>query len=387
MIAAGIIAEFDPFHNGHKYLIKEARSGGATHIAVAMSGSATQRGAVSAFDKFSRAEAAVKHGADLVLELPAPLSCSNAEVFARAGIAALAGLGEGVISRLCFGSETADGNLIIQAARASSELRQSPLALEYTRRGDSYPLAMAKACEQQYGHEVASVFKSPNSTLAVEYCRAIESLAPYIEPRPVLRAGPAHNSSKLCRGFASGSQLRERAAKDEDLSAYMPEKLSGFSHAGRLDSIFLYRLLSAGRQELLELPDVNEQLADRLLKASKEGSPTCEALLMACKSKNITLARLRRLALQLVLGVRREDIIPLPYLRILAFNDRGRELLRAAKSSLPIDTSLARLESVSDRCARTIEIETKATILRSIGTEEDPCGRGCEYRKQIKIFP
>ena len=370
MNICGIIAEFDPFHNGHKYLLEKAIASGTKHIVVAMSGSAVQRGTPAMFDKYSRAQAAIANGASLVLEVPAPFSCSTAEVFARSGVSALAALGEGVVSKLVFGSETADTDLIIRASESADCLRQSERVKALLSEGMSYPAAVSAAASEQFGSEIASVLNSPNSTLALEYCRALRQLAPHIKPSPVKRVGAAHDSSGIDGFSASGSKIREMIVMGEDVSALMPTKLENPCLADRLDKIFLYKLLCADKNELLSLPDVDSALADRIIKISEKPFSHSDEFLAACKSRNITAARLRRLALHLVLGVKKEDIGSLPYVRILAFNERGREILAAGEHTLPIDTSLARLEKSSEASARISLIERRASQLRAIGTAD-----------------
>ncbi|MBR4555407.1 MAG: nucleotidyltransferase family protein [Ruminococcus sp.] len=383
MQACGIIAEFDPFHNGHKYLLDRARASGSTHIAVVMSGSTVQRGTVSFCDKFFRAETAVRNGADLVLELPAPYSCSNAEVFASAGVRALDALGEGVISRLVFGSEIADTSVLVRASEAADSLKDSESLKEFCRGGDSYPLAVCKACELEYGKTVAEVFRYPNSTLAVEYCRALRAQAHHIEPFAVEREGAAHGSDRISGSFASASLIRSMLQNGENVSGLLPEVPDVFCKAERLDSLILYRLLSAEAEDILALPDSNEALANRFLKAAASCPASTEAFFEACKSKSFTLSRLRRLALHLVLGVRKEDIVPLPYSRILAFNERGREILAAGEHTLPIDTSLAALEQSSPAARRVSLLERRGSLLFAAGSGIPPVN---EYKKQIRIM-
>ena len=383
MKACGIIAEFDPFHNGHRYLLEQARASGATHIAVVMSGNAVQRGMPAFFDKFARAENAVTNGADIVLELPAPFSCSNAEIFARSGVSALAALGEGVIERLVFGSETEDTGLILSAAEAAESLRSSEAVAELIREGKSSPAAVAEVCRKEYGEDIASVLSNPNSTLAAEYCRALKSIAPRIEPFAVKRKGAAHDSFDISGSFASGSAIREMIAAGKDVTGFMPPISGEYCSYDKTDSIFLYRLITASREELLSLPDMSEAAADRILKTAEGSFTSAEGFLMACKSKNITLARLRRAALHLVLGVRKEDIAPLPYVRILAFNERGRELLAAGEHTLPIDTSLARLEKISPLAGRVSLLERRAAALRGMGTVTKSVQN--EYKAKIRL--
>ena len=128
MITSGIVAEYNPFHNGHKYMIEQVRAKGATHVVAVMSGSVVQRGDVAVFDKHFRAQKAVENGVDLVIELPFPFSCSSGEVFARSAISILSGLGDEVINHLAFGCECDDIDLLIKAADASIELKANILA-------------------------------------------------------------------------------------------------------------------------------------------------------------------------------------------------------------------------------------------------------------------
>ena len=384
MKAAGIIAEFDPFHNGHRYLIEQARAQGATHIAVIMSGSAVQRGTPAFYDKYFRSETAVNNGADLVIEMPAPFSCSNAEVFARTGITALASLGTGLIRELYFGSEIEDTSVILKAAEVSSALKTSGLVRELLKKGYSYPAAMCQACELEYGEDTALALRTPNSTLAVEYCRAIKELAPEIQPRAILRKGAGHNCADSSGSFASGTRLREMIIQGENTSALMPSAAKEYCNVKRLDSIYLYKLMTASYDEILALPDGDASAADRFAKAARSSYSSCEAFLDACKAKNFTAAKLRRSALHLVLGIKKTDIIPLPYLRILAFNKRGAEMLKSSEPLLPCSTSLAKLEKSSGDAARIAEIEKRAAILRSLGTSSGLTEN--EYTRMIRII-
>jgi len=379
----GIIAEFDPFHNGHKFLIESARASGSTHIAVVMSGSAVQRGTPAMFGKYKRASAALKSGADLVLEMPAPYSCSNAEIFAKAGVTALASLGDGVVSRLVFGSETADTELIVEASFAADELRQSDRVKKLLSEGMNYPSAVCTAAEEGFGKEISSVLRNPNSTLALEYCRALRSSAPFIEPFAVARKGALHNSTDTDGVTASGSKIREMISHGEDVSALMPSPLDDPCLPDRLDKIFLYKLLSADKDDLLSLPDVDPAIADRILRVAERSFSRTEDFLAAARSKDITAARLRRLAIHLVLGINKQDIAPLPYVRILALNERGREILASGSHKLPTDTSLARLEKTSAQAARVSLIERRASQLRALGTSSGSSVN--EYTVSVKL--
>ena len=364
MRTAGIIAEFDPLHNGHRYLFGQAREKGAEAVAVVMSGSAVQRGRLAVWDKYSRARAAVRAGADIVFELPAPLSCSSAEIFARSGVAVLAALGEGAVDMLVFGCEIADISAVRTAAKAAGALKDSESVRKKLAGGMSYPAAVAAAVGETYGSEAQAAMSSPNSILAVEYCRALEELAPWCKPVLIHRRQSCEES-----GIISATAIRGMIAEGGDISAFVPEVLPDPSLPERLDKVLLYAFYSADRQALLSLPDCDEALADRFIKAGRSRPQSTEELLAAVKSKNYTHARLRRTLLHLALGVVKQDISAPSYIRPLAFNAVGAKLLAEARPALPLSTSLSKLAAVSASAARYAELENRASVLRALGTE------------------
>ena len=159
-MTAGIVSEFDPFHNGHKYLVEKTRENGATHVMTVMSGSFLQRGECAVLGKYPRAKAAVLGGVDLVLELPQIYACSSAQRFASGAVNTLAACG--CVDRLSFGSECGDKNALMRAADTLSRLDVS----EYTSQGFSYPRAAQAAAEKSGDADIVPIFSSPNDTLA-----------------------------------------------------------------------------------------------------------------------------------------------------------------------------------------------------------------------------
>nr|MCR5123429.1 nucleotidyltransferase family protein [Ruminococcus sp.] len=218
MYTAGIVAEFDPFHKGHEYLLKQARERGATHIAVVMSGAAVQRGEIAVCSKHERAEKALRCGADLVIELPAPFSCSMAEYFAGAAVRILGQLN---IDALCFGSEVDNADNIIGAARAVDELSDSAAVKSLLAEGLSYPAAVHAVTAEKFGGETAAALGTPNSTLGVEYVRALMKNGVAADILPIKRVGAGHD--KRGGDYPSGSELRERLMRGEDISGGVPE--------------------------------------------------------------------------------------------------------------------------------------------------------------------
>ena len=360
MVTAAIVAEYNPFHKGHRYLIQKARETGADRIIAVMSGAAVQRGGCAVFDKFFRAETAIKNGVDLVLELPCPFSCASGEIFASAAVEIVGALGENAVDRLYFGCESDNSTLIKQAAEASQALKSSDEVKRLLAQGKSYPLAVYEAACAEYGEAVGGLLKNPNSILAVEYAKAVSEKAPWIELMPVMRKAVGHHDSEVSGEYASATKLREMLMNGEDISGFVPDGALGREcfFTENMEKEILFRLSCAEREELVSLPDVSGELADRIMVTAKKMPKTLDEFLQSCKSKNVTMARLRRVVTYLALGVRKGDFQPVPYVRILAFNRRGREILADCKNaSVPMGVSLKRLEDTSAYAARVSQLE------------------------------
>lgn len=378
---AGIVAEFDPFHRGHEYLIQQARERGASHIAVVMSGAAVQRGSAAVCSKHERAQMAVRCGADLVAELPAPYSCSMAEYFADGAVRILGKLG---IDTLCFGSETENADSIKKAAAAADVLKDSEEVRELLAQGMSYPAAVQRVMCELYGSDTAAAVSTPNSTLGVEYTRALARNGIKARILPIKRRGSQHGG--IGGEFPSGSELREVMQSGGEISCGVPEGCvpKVIYDPRRGDEILLYRMLTASKEELLRLPEVNESVADRIIKVRRDPPDSFEEFIMAVKTANITHARLRRSALHLVLGITAADLIEPPYVRILAFNRRGAEILRRAEASAAVSASLRELEDSSDGAAHIIAIENRAVRFQQMcGTVSGRFEN--EYTRRVRI--
>ena len=211
MRVAAIIAEYNPFHSGHRYHIEKTREAGATHIVAVMSGSVVQRGDVAVMSPHDRAEEAVKGGADLVLELPPQYSLGAARNFARAGVSVIRRLGcADVIS---FGAECGD---VGELSSALMDLKDNELKIKsLMSRGRTYPQAAAEVCEPS----TAGIIASPNNTLALEYLRALGGCEPPV-PLAVKRTVP-HDSAERSGGFASASEIRRMFRAGEDAGVFL----------------------------------------------------------------------------------------------------------------------------------------------------------------------
>ena len=223
---AGIIAEYDPFHNGHAWQLAQAKALGAERVAVAMSCSLVQRGALPLLPEAVRTRSALTCGADLVFALPAPCACAGAEAFARAGVALLAAAG---CDGLVFGAETPDAALLMEAAELlDSDSYRAALKAQLAGGARSFAAArQAAAAKLASDERVAALLDKPNNNLAVEYCRAIRGLAPRMEAYPLPRQGANHGEAlHSAHGqFASASALRKLWAEGgaDAVAPYVPE--------------------------------------------------------------------------------------------------------------------------------------------------------------------
>lgn len=387
MKAAGVIAEFNPFHNGHEYLLSRLRRDGFTHIAAVMSGNYTQRGEAAVMLKSARARAAIACGADIVLELPLPFAVSNAEKFAYGAVYILNSLG--CIDSLCFGSECADTKLIRKTAALISEADGSPELARELKKG--YSLARARA--NILGAEAGEILNSPNDTLAAEYVKAIASINSPIKPYAVKRVGARHDgepSEYESEMFSSAHALRRMIAAGgyEQTRRFMPARaytaFLGEIRGGRApfsdnktEPLMLASLRRMDINGFRKTADVSEGLENRIFKAVKSVC-SLDDLYGVIKSKRYTMARIRRIILCAYLGIDASYTTEKPpYIRVLAFNGRGRELLKAAKekASLPVVTRYADVGRLGTSAQRFFNLECMSSDLYSMCLPEtQPCG-------------
>ena len=361
----GIIAEYDPFHNGHAWQLARARAlGGGQPVAVALSCGLTQRGAVPLLPERVRVQAALACGADLVFALPAPYACAGAEAFARAGVSLLAAAG---CSGLVFGAETPDAGRLLQAARVlAGDDYRAALKAALAAGARSFAAARQAAVEAAApGAGLAELLDKPNNNLAIEYCKAILQLGVAMTPIPLPRRGANHGETlNGSARFASASALRALWAEGgaPAIRPFVPEAVyplyaeadaagasTDFAAAGRCE----LALLRAQCGPFAEKPfahtrGVSEGL-DHALRRAVQGSATQEELLDALTTVRYPRARMRRLAMDAALG-HTDALPPLPpYLQLLGGR---RALLPALKAAaLPASHSLMRLREASADCA------------------------------------
>ena len=323
-MATAVICEFNPFHNGHKYLLESAKKVLKEPIIAIMSGSFTQRGEVAVCDKFVRAKSALENGADLVLELPVVFSLSGAEGFAKAG-AAIASAFD-CTNHLAFGSERGDCELLKKSANAVCDERVQALVRDGMKNGGYYPRELESAVKTVFGDEVSSVLCKPNNILAVEYIKALSSTS--VEPFSVARTGAAHDSRIADNDLASASHIREMLRNGENAKKYAPYIPDEITFPENLDRPLLYRLRTMTREEISKLPDVGEGLENRIADAAMQCSTSAE-IADFVKTKRYTHARIRRILACALLGIEKAHTqIPIEYVRVLGFTKDGAELLK-----------------------------------------------------------
>lgn len=386
MRITGIIAEYDPFHNGHATHIAAARAAGATHIAVTISGSFTQRGEPAALTKWARAEMALAGGADLVLETPLPWAMAPAEVFAVGGVTTLQALG--CVDTLSFGSECGDAASLTAVAHAIDDPACQMLLREEMASGVPYAVALQSAVGSLLGDEIAALLESANNTLGIEYIRATARLGATWQLHTITRTGAAHNADTAAGNIASASLIRNhlRAGQAAEATQYMPAETASIlmreiadghapADAHRLEYALLARLRTMSEDEFAALPYLSEGLENRLQKAVQTAD-SYDALLTAIKTKRYPAARLRRILWAALCGITADmpSATP-PYIRVLAMNERGREILAAAAPTLPLISTRRHIDALSPDAQAIWAVEQRATDLYALTLPHPlPCG-------------
>ena len=331
-MAVGIICEYNPLHMGHKKQIDRIREafGQETAIVCAMSGNFVQRGAPAILDKSHRAKAAILCGADLVLELPVSTALSSAEGFAQGGVKIL----ENLCDHLCFGAETANAQALMETAEGLLSDAFPPLLRQELETGKSFPAARQAALQRLGGS--SDFLRQPNNILGVEYCKAILTRGCRMKPFPIHREGSYHAE------IADSENPSATAVRNLMLIAHnwrncVPKQVREIFENAPLHSTaageraILARLRTMTDTEFEALPYGSEGLWRKFMHACRQEN-NLEAIIAATKSKRYTRSRIDRMVMCAFLGISQEMLeAEVPYTRVLAFNDRGREILKQAK--------------------------------------------------------
>ena len=382
MTIAGIIAEYNPFHNGHAWHVLKTRQAGAEWVVACMGGHFTQRGEPAMLSKWDRTRMALACGVDAVFELPALFAVRTADAFARGGVSVLSGLG---VDLLSFGSEITDMALLegLSSLRRSEPEAFSAAVARRLVQGLPHARAWGEAAEEWFGLP-EGMLNRPNALLAVEYLRALGNSGGGMVPLAIPRAGDYHDET--LSEMASATAIRAACARGELATALraIPEAARPWARPDALhpmDDMLLYRLRQMTPEMLAVLPDVGEGLEHRLYRLCRE-TPGREALLAALKCKRYTRARLSRLLTHALIGIDRVALqaVPAPpYARLLGLRPGAEPLLKALKerSTLPIVTGGLKGEACFDW-------ECRATDTWSL-LHDDPRLRvaGREYREKF----
>ena len=402
MKVVGLITEYNPFHNGHQYHINEAkRITGADYVIAVMSGNFVQRGTPAIIDKYSRAEMALRHGIDLVLELPVCYATGSAEYFAHGAVAILDKIG--VVNYLCFGSEVGDIHLLTKAAQF---LTDTPAAYDerlqsFLKDGLTFPAARLKALlhtleemEGSDGQALAKLLTEPNNILGIEYIKALIRLSSSIEPVTIQRISAHYHDKELsgsntlndnlslmnitaCQTddmiISSATAIRRAIQSKVDpnsihfteLKDSVPDDVYRLLVKQHLKTypiteedfaqIIKYKLMSENKQSLTDYVDITEDLADRLLKIP-DFNLSISDLCQYIKTKNYTLTRINRALIHLLLNLKNEAFEEYnqhgysSYARVLGVKKEATHLLRRMEDlgKIPVITKVSKAKGQLD---------------------------------------
>ena len=339
MKTAAIIAEYNPFHNGHAYQISELKTRyGVTHVIAVMNGSFMQRGEPAIFDKTLRCANALRCGADLVLELPYVYGAQTAEIFAYGGVGIAVRAGADILS---FGCEETDISLFqhaVQLLRRENEDYRS-LLKRCLDEGQSYAVSRIKALETLTGENL-DFLTLPNNILALEYMRAIERMSASISVIPIQRRHVQYHDRGIVDGFASASYIRSMILSDNTAAAQaaLPYPTSFRRDELHRTDDYRYIIKSAllDKQCLKSVSDYENGLENRFSESLPLLNTGVEAFVSAVSTKRYAKSRLRRMLFNLVMNYSADDLAfyrnYLPgYVRILGANEKGREVINRIK--------------------------------------------------------
>lgn len=379
MKICAVVAEFNPFHNGHAYLLEKIRSSGYSHIVVVMSGNYVQRGEAAIFPKDARAKAALQMGANLVIELPTVKVLATAEKYAFSALSVIKKLGN-QINALAFGTETENfENLVEIKEILGTELFKKEVKLQLEK-GLSFAVCRENAVRNISKKPcIANEIKNPNNILAVEYLKAMDKLGMSLDCLPVKRM-------EVPGKYFSASKLREMIIQENlDFKNYIPENLdfninlkaSYFEMGGEI----ICKLRSLEKSDFARLPDVSEGLENRIRSAVKKACSLPELLEFA-KTKRYAMARIKRIILCAFLGIDSNMAsAEIPYVRVLGSDKKGFEILKNVDS--PVVTRYSDVLKLGSDAQNFFELENKFTnIYYSLTKEILPC----EKEKTFKMI-
>lgn len=360
MKICAIVAEYNPLHNGHLYHINSVKKI-SDAIVIIMSGHIMQRGSLAIYDKWSRTQAALNCGADLVIELPTAFSCSSAEKFAHSAIYLIKELK--YINMINFGSESGDIDKLIRLAHTCQKIDKTDTINHYLKKGYNYPKARQLAIGPS-----AELLSLPNNTLGIEYIKACLNLNCKISITTTKRL-----MAKKSNKFVSSSYIRENI---DQLKNHVPNTILNLykSPSKTPSDLLFYKLRNMTASDFYKLPDVTEGLEHRLYKASKAAS-TLNNFFELVKTKRYTMSRLRRISFYALLDMQKQHLPKFPqYARVLGFNKIGQEILSQSKKATNILVT-SNFKTIAKNFPYSSNLDSKATDLFTFCEKnKKPCG-------------
>lgn len=397
MKLVGLIAEYNPFHNGHQYHIEKALEiTGADAAIVVMSGNFVQRGTPAIMPKHLRTEAALKAGASLVLELPVCYATGSAEFFAYGAISILDKLG--CVDSICFGSECGNIKVLQDLAKI---IHQEPKLYkdslnEYLRQGNSFPLARQLAMKDYLKSNVAdAILGEPNNILGIEYLKALYRLDSKMKPYTLKRVASGYHDETLSETYSSATAIRKSVAqcRFDEIHNHVPSDASIILqeqykkrfpvYANDFSLLLKYKLLSETRDTLLQYMDVSEELANRIcnqLNHFQNFDQFCELL----KTKEITHSRISRALIHILLNIKNCDYTEIAYARMLGFRKEDVKILSFIKESgeIPLVSKLSGELNLSDQESKMLEQDIYASNLYETLVSDK---FGTEYKNEYQM--
>lgn len=389
MKVVGLITEYNPFHNGHKYHIEKAKEiTGAEYAVVIMSGDYVQRGTPAIMTKRLRAQIALQHGADAVFELPVCYSTGSAEFFAEGAVSFLEQLG--IVDFLCFGSESNNLNGLQKVADIlyAEPSEYKTFLQKYLKNGLSFPSARQNALiDYLCDDALTELVKDPNNILGIEYLKALKKMNSSIQPFTIQRTGAHYHDSELAENFSSASAIRQIFSVHTDFSVFehalteqipTAESLLLKEHWNTLYPIqpndfsllLKYRLLEETPESLVQYMDVSEELANRIynqLSTFLNWEQFCDLL----KTKELTHTRIQRALLHILLKIKKEELQSYRelqyhyYARLLGFRKDSTPIISAISKNadLPLITKVSDTEKLPEPAKKMFQKELFASNL------------------------
>lgn len=402
----GIVAEYNPFHNGHLYhLMKSKQEAQADFCVAVIGGNFTQRGEPSLIDKWFKTESAILNGVDLVLELPVLYATSSAENFADGAVKLLDSLK--IVDILSFGAETSDLNVLNDFAEILyKEPRQYKTLLSTElKKGISYPKARENAL-MMYLNDIrkySNILSSPNNILGIEYLKALKKNKSNIEPIVIKRTNAGHSDLEFNGNIASATAIRNLVNEDDifDVENLMPASSYSIlsecvNHGFILNSLstyekeIIYSIRMMDAKEISEFQDVSEGL-ENLIKKAADSCNNISDLIKIISSKRYTETRIQRILLYILLDITKKDIMLsrkiTPYARILGFNEKGKQLISQIVTANPRIEFVSSVKKFLKECPdknliRMLEKDILATNIYTLGYKGESISN-LDYTKKI----